>query len=80
MKEPKFKSHDDFIHHIQSYKPIRNPLNFEWFSMEKIGNKLHTSRWLLVQDVETLELKIKFYTHEPKHKVISYANVSWRGD
>lgn len=80
MKEPKFKSHEDFILHIQSYRPVTNPHNFDRFSMEKVGKKLHPNRWLLVQDVETLQLKIKYYTHTPKHKVISYANVSWKGD
>lgn len=72
-KEPKFRSEDEFIEHILSYKPIRNQKNFSHFVFESVGEKLHLNRWLLVQDCKG-ELKIKFYNYVPKAKVIAYAN------
>ena len=74
-KEPKFHSKEEFIDHILTYKPIRNTNNFKFFSLEKLGKKLNLNRWLLVQDVETMQLSIRFYSYKPTSNVIAYANV-----
>ena len=74
-KEPKFHSKEEFIDHIFTYKPIRNTNNFKFFSLEKLGKKLNLNRWLLVQDVETMQLSIRFYSYLPTSNVIEYANV-----
>ena len=74
-KEPKFQTEEEFIDHILTYKPIRNTNNFKFFSLEKLGKKLNLNRWLLVQDVETMQLSIRFYSYLPTSNVIEYANV-----
>ena len=74
-KEPKFHTEEEFIDHILTYKPIRNTNNFKFFSLGKLGNKLNLNRWLLVQDVETMQLSIRFYSYKPTSNVIAYANV-----
>ena len=74
-KEPKFHNEEEFINHILTYKPIRNTNNFKFFSLEKLGKKLNLNRWLLVQDVETGVLSIRYYSYLPTSNVIAYANV-----
>lgn len=74
-KEPKFHTEEEFINHILTYKPIRNTKNFKFFSLEKLGKKLNLNRWLLVQDVETNILSIRYYSYQPTSNVIAYANV-----
>ena len=74
-KEPKFHTEEEFIDHILTYKPIRNTNNFKFFSLEKLGKKLNLNRWLLVQDVETGVLSIRYYSYKPTSNVIAYANV-----
>ena len=74
-KEPKFHNEEEFIDHVTTYKPIRNTNNFKFFSLEKLGKKLNLNRWLLVQDVETGVLSIRYYSYLPTSNVIAYANV-----
>lgn len=74
-KEPKFQTEEEFIDHILTYKPIRNTNNFKFFSLEKLGKKIDLNRWLLVQDVETNILSIRYYSYLPTSNVIAYANV-----
>ena len=74
-KEPKFHTEEEFIDHVLTYKPIRNTNNFKFFSLEKLGKKLNLNRWLLVQDVETGVLSIRYYSYLPTSNVIAYANV-----
>ena len=74
-KEPKFHSEEEFIEHILTYKPIRNTKNFKFFSLETLGKKIDLNRWLLVQDVETGVLSIRYYSYLPTSNVIAYANV-----
>ena len=76
-KEPKFHTEEEFIDHILTYKPIRNAKNFKWFSLSTIKSKkkIDINRWLLVQDVETGVLSIKYYSYLPTSNVIAYANV-----
>ena len=74
-KEPKFHTEEEFIDHILTYKPIRNTKNFKFFRLETLGKKINLNRWLLVQDVETNILSIRYYSYEPTSNVIAYANV-----
>ena len=80
-KEPKFHTEEEFIDHVTTYKPIRNQNNFKWFSLSAIKSKkkLDLNRWLLVQDVETGVLSIKYYPYHPTSNVIAYANVIRKG-
>ena len=72
-KEPKFRNEEEFIEHISTYKPIKNHKNLKFFTLNKIGKKLHLNRWLLVQDDKN-NLIIKYYTYFPMSKVIAYAD------
>ena len=78
MKEKHFKSYEEFVdHYLNSHaSQFKNNKNFTYFKFEPIvdSNKLHLNRWLLVQD-DKGNLKIKFYSTIPKHKVVAYANV-----
>ena len=74
-KEPKFHAEEEFIEHILTYKPIRNTKNFKFFSLETLGKKIDLNRWLLVQDVETGVLSIRYYSYLPTSNVIAYTNV-----
>ena len=78
-KEPKFHTEEEFIDHILTYKPIRNTKNFKFFSLEKLGKNINLNRWLLVQDVETGVLSIRYYSYQPTSNVIAYANVIRKG-
>ena len=80
-KEPKFHTEEEFIDHILTHKPIRNQNNFKWFSLSTIKSKkkINLNRWLLVQDVETGVLSIKYYSYLPTSNVIAYANVIRKG-
>ena len=78
-KEPKFQTEEEFIDHILTYKPIRNTKNFKFFSLEKLGKNINLNRWLLVQDVETGVLSIRYYSYQPTSNVIAYANVIRKG-
>ena len=75
MKEPKFRGHEEFEEYLTTYKPIKNHKNFKFFTLNKIGKKLHLNRWLLVQDDKN-NLMIKYYTYEPLSKVIAYADTN----
>ena len=75
-KEPKFHNEEEFIDHILTYKPIRNTNNFKFFSLEKLGKKINLNRWLLVQDVETGVLSIRYYSYPPTSNVIAYADTN----
>ena len=74
-KEPKFHTEEEFIDHIMTYKPVRNTKNFKWFSLKKIKGEPHINRWLMVQDVLTGELSIKYFTYKSTSKVVAYADV-----
>ena len=74
MKEPYFKSKDDFLDYLHDHNKIKNSKNFQYFSFEKVGKKLHLGRYLLLQK-EDGRLHVKYLTTQPTDKVIAYANV-----
>ena len=74
MKEQYFKSKDDFLEYLLDHKKVKNHKNFQHFSFEKVGKKLHLHRYLLLQK-QSGKLYIKYATTQPSEKVISYANL-----
>ena len=74
MKEQYFKSYDNFLEYLLDHHKIKNSKNFQYFSFEKVGKKLHLGRYLLLQK-EDDKLHVKYLTTQPTDKVIAYANV-----